>query len=312
MIDYKYHDLLEEILEQGYIYEDPNRKGVKRIQINSHTLKHDFAWGFPLLTTKKVHYPSAIGEFLTFINGDNSLKGLKKRGVNFWDKDAYRKYKEDYDEEMYKCKLLDPRQFTEKALKDGYSLGKIYPYQMRSWNGEVDQLHDLIHTLRNNPMATKKTVTMWNPSDKDDMCLTPCHYMFEALVEPLDKGGYGLTIKWSQHSCDVFLGIPFNIVYYSLMCYTLAAASGMEPLGIEGSLTNVHIYENHLEAVKEQLKRDVDKYTSPRMYMSEFSKDLLHRMKDLNSLDLLSKDDFKIEHYESYPAIKAEMLTYSK
>lgn len=313
MIDYNYHKLLEEILNNGYEYEDPNRKSVIRKQINSYNIKHEFKHGFPLLTTKFVSFKSVVGEFLTFIKGDNTLGGLEKNGVKFWRKDALRWLKQDPKySEAYK-KNIDTRGAEELVRLHGedIDLGKIYPYQMRNWDGKIDQLQELVNTLLNNPMATKKTVTMWNPSDKHEMALSPCHHIFEALVEPLETG-YGLTIKFSMGSVDVFLGSPFNIAYYSLMCYFLAEMTGMKPLGIEAVLSNVHIYDNHMEAVKEQLNNDVNKYILPTFKFSDTSKHLFRRIKNLGVLDYITTKDFIIENYESYPRIKAEMLTYNK
>lgn len=311
-IDQKYFELAEKIISEGFIYEDPNRAGINRLQIPHYTLDYDFlsAWELPLLSTKKLSFKSAVGEFVTFIKGDNTLKGLKANGVNFWDKDAYRFYDERWGS-------LDYDDFVQ-AVKDGTepgNLGKIYPYHMRKWNGYFDQILDLIDTLLNNPLATKKTVTMWNPTDNDDVALTPCHHMFEILVTKLenDEHGfeYGLRTKFSMGSVDVFLGLPYNIAYYSIMTHFLAHITGMKPLGIIASLSNVHIYEDHLDAIKVQLKRNPTKNNSPLLGMTDFLQELSKRVDAKTVLDLLQVGDFYLTNYHPEAHIWAEMFTYT-
>lgn len=368
--DQTYHKLLETIFQQGRWYDDPNRKGVKRLQIPHYTLEHNFSDGFPALTTKKAYFVPAVGELLSFLRGDSNINQLKANGVNFWHKDAYNFYKrlcekdnweslnfEDWLEEATR-KIVWP----ESAIKHRHAagqLGKIYPYQMRSWSGEIDQITNLIKTLKENPMATKKTVTMWNPSDLEDSALSACHFMFQALVEPLtleekeevflEQGGslgeldwisqssnyeeeltkdigisYSLKIKFSIHSSDVFLGLPTNVLYYSTLCYLFAELCNMKPLGIIADLSNVHLYDNQIEVAKEQLKRDTDKYNSPSLKISNHAETYIHKFNGGGDIDYgyynnfdnlisaLSVDDFELKNYESYPALKVEMLSYDK
>lgn len=342
-IDKKYRDLLREILAKGYRYEDPNRKGVSRVQINSHTIKHAFKDGFPAITTKKLAWKSVVGELLWILRGDDSIKYLIDNNIPIWNKDAYN---------FYVKSSLHPVTYDEfvkgvKLNKISGSIGRGYGQQLRNYQG-VDQLKELVETLSINPMATKKTVTFWNPREKERTALTPCHWSFEALVRPLSENErkeqyrnltgilywgtlddykkaiakkehlrddipkYGLTIKWNQHSVDTFLGLPFNIASYALLCKILAYKCNMVPEGIEGNLSNVHIYENHLDQVKEQLSRDVTKYNKSWVEISPLAKAELDLVKIQYAVDNLEIDNFILRDYKSYPTIRAEMLAYNK
>lgn len=320
-IDNLYQQLLKDILSRGFTYEDPNRKGVTRKQLTDYHIKYDlFKEGLPTLTLREIHYPSAVGEFVSFMRGETTMKALKANGVNFWDKDAYNFYVRNHK---------NPVTF-EKFQKTEGNLGKIYPYQMRNWNGHIDQIAELIKTLKENPMATKKTVTMWNPSDKEASALTPCHHMFEVLTEPLtikqreqflgdfqdyynetpysdraktlDEIGvakYGLSVKWYQHSVDVFLGLPYNFIYYALMTIALAKEVKMVPLNLIADLSNVHIYDNAIKASYELLKRNPDTYDAPNVTYN-------------GTVNDLKIEDFIITNYKSHEKLNVKMIPYDK
>ena len=165
-IDESYHKLLQHILDNGFKYEDPNRKGIYRYQVPSYTIKHDFTDGFPAITTKKLYWKGAVGELLTFLKSSTELKDLKANGVNFWDKDAYNYYLKRTGYPKNDKSLNSFKEGINVFNNIAGDLGKIYPYQMRSFGeNNIDQLNDLINGLKTNPMGTKKTVTMWNPSD---------------------------------------------------------------------------------------------------------------------------------------------------
>jgi thymidylate synthase len=350
-MDKQYKELLHTILNKGYWYDDPNRKETKRLQINDYKLTHNFEDGFPITTSKKTYYKGAFGELLVFLRGENNLKVLHNNGVKFWNKDAHNYYiKLCNDNQTSPVDSGQFLKFTEQGnvrdYFDGYrfgDLGKIYPYQMRKWNDSLDQIQSLVNTLRTTPLATKKTVTMWNPSDLQDCCLSPCHWSFEALVTPLKESyeghivdfgkevfsektkvwrspKYGLTIKWHQHSTDVFLGLPLNITYYSGLCYLLAELLNMKPLGVIGDLSNVHLYDNAIEGAKKQLEQK--SYSLPTFEFSIKAKRLLKKYKgvvhteseyyrELDKVLLeLSVEDFIVENYECSEVIKVEMLAY--
>jgi thymidylate synthase len=259
-IDIKYHKLLEVIKNEGFKYEDPNRKGVHRLQIPSYTIKHDFKDGFPALTTKKLAWKSIVVELLWILRGDTNIKYLVDNGIPIWNKDALNYANSG---KLGKGDNLTMEQFLKevKASKNTGDIGDVgrnYSAQLRNWKGQVnpsfkdekgfnsintvfdklninyvDQLSNLINTLKTNPMATKKTVTFWNPAESEETALTPCHWSFEILVEPyfseeckhftwgncsnyideeclckndISIPKYQFTLKWHQHSVDTFLG----------------------------------------------------------------------------------------------------------
>ena len=334
-IDKKYHVLLRKILKKGFRYEDPNRKGTYRIQIPNHTFKHNFEYGFPAITTKKLYWKGVVGELLWFLRGDTNIKYLVDNGINIWNKDAYNYYCQKYD--IDKSFTIDYFiDCIKKGKKFKSDLGRVYGAQWRDFNRPysikgLDQISNLIKGLKENPMGTRHIVTAWNPAELNDMALPPCHWSFEILVEPLsvskqplfkkdnsEKGWtvnenrpkYQFTLKWHQRSVDTFLGLPFNIASYALLAQIIGKLTNMRPKGIIGDLSNVHIYEPHLEAVKEQLSRDVDKYQSPifKCFVEpNVKEDITNEF-----LDLLKISDFELEGYESYPRIPAEMLAYNK
>jgi len=301
-IDITYNSLLKAVLEDGFIYDDPKRrkKDTKRIQIPKYTFEHNFEDGLLILTTKKVSFNSAVGEFVSFINGYTDLKNIYDSGVNFWFKDGYNHYLRSLeDHELIGCYSLEG--FT-KAIKDGsfnFDLGPIYSAQMRNWNGELDQIANLISDLKKEPLGTKKTVTMWNPSDSKKQALSCCHWAFEVLTFPIENGGIGFELLWHQHSVDVFLGMPYDILYYTFMAKFIEAHTGFKAVKLSAYLTNVHIYSNHLEQAKEQLSRCPyeHKQSSLEFSYKPFEKCVL-------------KEHIQIKNYSSHPRIKADMIPY--
>lgn len=343
-VDKIYHNLLEEILSNGFKYEDPNRKGVHRLQISSYTFKHDFSDGFPAITTKSLYWKGVVGELLWFMRGDTNIKYLLDNKIPIWNKDAYNHFKRQSYPQSSGLNEFDIKDFI-LAIQNGHykeynlgDLGKVYGYQFRKFAGTFDQLKWIINTMKNNPMATKKTVTFMNPADKDDQALSPCHTGFKILMEPLSvderrqiysSRGHSLnapiedsdtyldtynipkhkfTLQWEQDSVDTFLGLPFNVASYALLAEILGVLTNTVPMGIIGDLSNVHIYEPHLDAVKEQLSRDVNKYDGCKLDIKEIG---WHESVD-DILEYLMISDFKLKEYNSYPRISAEMLAYSK
>lgn len=247
----KYVDLIELILSSGYEYEDPNRKGVKRKQIDSYSFKHNLLEeGFPFITVKQTYPELALKELELFISGETDIREYWKIGVNFWDKDWKRFIREDQDKSREELQNLPER---------SYQLSGIYPDLMTSWgNKGINQIDNLLQTLHKNPMATKKTVTMWNPEVKG--VLSPCHWAFEVIVSPIPdaKEGepqYYISLKFHMGSSDVFLGKPMNVVYYAGLLVWLAHVSDMIPLNLYGDLSNVHLYDNSWEAAEDLLKQ---------------------------------------------------------
>jgi len=251
------------------------------------------------------------------------------------------KFKKHYDYWLWSLK---------QDKSDLGDLGRVYGAQWRDWAGItnnidvqwIDQISNLIKGLKENPMGTRHIVTAWNPAELDNMALPPCHWSFEILVEPLnlkertiewigsytepmvyqtlinilDKKNipkYKFTLKWHQRSVDTFLGLPFNIASYALLAHIIGKLTNMKPKALIGDLSNVHIYKSHLEATKKLLSRDISKYKAPDLEFTPLALAAFEHSKDFN--DFLSKvdiDNFKLKNYNSYPTIKAEMLSYNK
>lgn len=353
VIDSKYQSLLNKILNKGFRYEDPNRKGVHRIQIPHYQFEHSFEDGFPAVTTKKLYWKGIVGELLWFLRGSTNIKYLVDNNINIWNKDAFNYY------------LKRNPEGTKDSFKEGISknnhiagdLGRVYGSQWRKWNisdsefdlydGRVDQISNLIKGLKENPMGTRHIVTAWNPAELDDMALPPCHWSFEILVEPRSKEDikkelsnlgatwstsmsdkqfkafahkrwkvreYQFTLKWHQRSVDTFLGLPFNIASYALLAYIIGRFTNMVPKGIIGDLSNVHIYEPHLDAVATQLGRKTTMWnTRCELIISNPANTLLSKFKDIDDIVKgLKINDFNLTKHTEQPAIKAEMLPYNK
>jgi thymidylate synthase len=321
-IDKTYHQLLKTIMTDGYTYEDPNRKNVNRLEIPSYTFRHEFKDGFPAITTKKLHYKNVVTELIWFLRGDTNIKYLVDNGCNIWNKDAY-----NYSIENKKEQSIED---FIKGVKSGGLIGNIgkgYGHQWRNFNG-VDQIQRLITNLKEKPLATDHIVNSWNVGDLPDMALPPCHYGFQIVVRPLylsDFGKlrfiydynnpikYGFELHWTQRSSDSFLGIPYNIASYATLALILEKITSYKALAIQGDLKKVHLYDNSLDAVKEQLSRDVDKYSNTELYMlDEFhymtNKELVGELPIDKIINELRPDMFKLNDYESYPVINVKML----
>ena len=230
--------------------------------------------GFPLVTTKKVHLKSIIYELLWFLKGETNIGYLKENGVRIW---------------------------NEWADENG-NLGPVYGHQWRNWNSEeIDQIKELIRTLKNDPNSRRMLVSAWNPSVLPDTsksfsdnvangkaALPPCHAFFQFYV-----ADNKLSCQLYQRSADVFLGVPFNIASYALLCMMVAHVCGLEYGDFIHTFGDVHIYNNHMEQVELQLSRDIR--TLPKMILNP----------DIKNIDEFTFDDFTLENYDPHPAIKA-------
>ena len=234
----QYVKLLSTIMKKGYVYDDPNRKGVQRRQIDDYKFEIDNKEGeLPFITCKRTYPTLAYKELFLFLSGETSITKYRELGVNFWDKDLER--------------------FNREEL--GYSINDtligIYPELMRRWRNHdgvvVDQISSMVNTLGTIPTATKKIVTMWNPGTR--CILTPCHTSFEFLFNPSTNT---LSLKWTQSSVDVFLGLPMNIYYYNMMLHIFCREFGFKVGKLIGNLSNVHLYYNSWEAVEEIIRKE--------------------------------------------------------
>lgn len=260
----QYLDLLSHVLENGVKKED--RTGTGTISTFGYQMRFDLADGFPLLTTKKLHLKSIIHELLWFIKGDTNVKYLNDNGVRIW---------------------------NEWADDDG-NLGNIYGYQWRSWTApdgkKIDQLKDIIESLKKNPDSRRHIISAWNVGDLDKMALPPCHILFQFYV-----ANGKLSCQLYQRSADIFLGVPFNIASYSLLLLMMAQETGYEPGEFIHTLGDAHIYLNHLEQVKIQLSREP--LALPTMKLNP----------DVKSIFEFKYEDFKLENYLSHPHIKGKI-----
>lgn len=260
----QYLDLLKRVLEEGTEKED--RTGTGTINVFGHQMRFDLKEGFPLLTTKKLHLRSIIYELLWFIAGDTNIKYLTDNGVRIW---------------------------NEWADENG-DLGPVYGHQWRSWEASdgrvIDQLSNVIDTIKNNPDSRRMIVCAWNPGDLDKMALPPCHCMFQFFV-----ADGKLSCMLYQRSCDLFLGVPFNIASYALLTMMIANVCGLEYGEFVHTLGDAHIYKNHLEQVKLQLTREPR--TLPKMKINP----------DVKSIFDYKYEDFELCDYDPHPHIKGEV-----
>lgn len=309
-IDKTYLQGLSSIMGEGYLYEDPNRKGVYRKEIPKFELRHELSEGFPIINLKQSYFKGAVAELLFFLSGSTDIRDLWRRGVRFWDKD-WARFK-DFDE--YRAKVVKDEWVNDGYASGGvndFSMGKIYPYQYRSFNGRIDQIKKAVDTLRYNPMSTSNIVNAWNPDDLDEMALPPCHYGFQIIGIPLGMGKYGFEIHWQQRSTDYFLGTPVNVQYYALMAHLFGELTGHKPLAIQGDLKNVHLYDNQWEQSNILLGRDPEKFDNTTLIINL-------KLSNINKLPLdeylkhIEVQDFGLFDYESYDKLSAEMLTKDK
>lgn len=257
----QYLDLLRHILADGHRKED--RTGTGTISTFGWQMRFDLAEGFPLLTTKKVHLKSIIHELLWFLRGDTNVKYLQENGVRIW---------------------------NEWADPDG-NLGHIYGYQWRSWpdydGGAIDQISLALRDIRENPDSRRIIVNSWNVADLKNMNLPPCHAFFQFYV--CDGR---LSLQLYQRSADCFLGVPFNIASYALLCMMTAQACGLKPGEFIHTLGDAHIYTNHLDQVETQLARQPRPL--PQMTLNPAITDIFD----------FRYEDFTLSDYNPYPAIK--------
>ena len=279
-IDVIYCTLAETILSQGFWYKDKSRDNKDMLQIPFYLMAIDMtSEEFPLLTTKRVWWKGIAHELIWILSGATDITYLQNNKVHIWDKDAMNFSGSNY-------------------------VGRIYGAQWRSWTtpmqNHFDQITNLLKNLRKNPFSRKHIVTAWNPAELHLMALPPCHWAFEILPEIGPDGKISFTLKWFQRSCDVMLGIPFDIGLYAFLGKLIEKLTGYKFKTLVGDLSNVHFYGPHLLAVREQLSR-LRSIPGPRF---EF--------KSPAELDNLTIDDFQIYDYSPEPAIKAKLFTKVK
>ncbi len=257
----QYLDLLRDVLENGV--DKMDRTGVGTRSVFGRQMRFDLNKGFPLMTTKKMHLKSIIYELLWFLKGDTNVKYLQEHGVRIW---------------------------NEWADENG-DLGPVYGSQWRNWNGEgIDQIAEVIEKLKKTPNDRRMIVSAWNVGKIAEMHLPPCHMMFQFYV-----ANNKLSCMLYQRSCDMFLGVPFNIASYALLTMMVAQVCGYELGEFIHTLGDTHIYHNHFEQVREQLSRKP--LPLPQMKINPL-------IKDINDFKY---EDFELQGYQSYEAIKGQV-----
>ena len=259
-----YLNLLEKILNEGVKKED--RTGTGTLSIFGHQMRFDLSEGFPLLTTKKLHTKSIIYELLWFLKGDTNVRYLQEHGVRIW---------------------------NEWADENG-DLGPVYGHQWRSWpdydGSTIDQIEYVLNQIRTNPNSRRMIVSAWNVAEVNKMALPPCHTLFQFYV-----CNGRLSLQLYQRSADTFLGLPFNIASYALLCMMIAQVTGLEPGEFIHTTGDTHLYLNHLEQARLQLSREPRPL--PTMKLNP----------DVKSLFDFKYEDFELVGYDPWPHIKAEV-----
>ena len=326
-LDKQYQSLLQDILDNGYKKKD--RTGTGTLSLFGKTIRHKMSDGFPLLTTKKLHFHGIVTELLWFLKGRTDIQYLQDNDVKIWNGDY------------------------EKSGRIDGQLGPIYGKQWRKWQkwlhipdvhslarGSVwiDQIRILVNTLKTNPDSRRMIVSSWNVAELDDMVLPPCHMMFQCYtrelkprqrIEVAQKMGIilsketksseewdkecdkknipkrAISLKWTQRSVDTFLGLPYNIASYGLLLQLLANECNMVADELIGELGDTHLYSNHIEQAKEQISRT--NFELPQLiYTPEYLK--LKNNNFINNVDeYFIPEMFKLENYQSHPAIKADL-----
>ena len=295
----QYHDLLQRIINEGVVKSD--RTGTGTRSVFGHQMRFNLSEGFPLLTTKRVFLKGIIHELLWFLAGDTNIKYLVDNGVHIWDNDAYRYYGELCAQNgitpLSKEEFLLASQQQDTSALEGYAYGDlnhVYGYQWRSWPKEdgsaIDQIRQVIETIKKNPDSRRMIVSAWNVAEVEDMALPPCHVLFQFYVA---EGR--LSCQLYQRSADTFLGVPFNIASYALLVMMIAQECGLQPGEFVHTLGDTHLYLNHLEQAEEQLSRTPRKL--PVMRLNP----------EVKSVFDFRYEDFTLEEYDPYPAIKAPM-----
>jgi len=258
----QYLDLLRRVRTDGIMRGD--RTGTGTQSVFGHQMRFDLSAGFPCLTTKKLHLKSIIHELLWFLTGDTNIKYLNDHGVSIWD---------------------------EWADENG-ELGPVYGHQWRSWPAPdgtaIDQISNVLKSIRDNPNSRRHIVSAWNVAEVDHMALPPCHCLFQFYV-----ADGKLSCQLYQRSCDIFLGVPFNIASYALLTMMVAQVSGLKPGDFVHTLGDAHLYVNHLDQADEQLTRDPRPL--PTMWINPAVTDLF----------AFTFEDFELRGYDPHPHIKA-------
>ena len=258
----QYLDILQDIMDHGQ--DADNRTGIYARKVFGRQMRFDLSEGFPLVTTKKTYLRAIIHELIWLLSGNTNIKYLHDNNVTIWD---------------------------EWADENG-DLGPVYGHQWRNFNSQgIDQIKDVIERIKKNPQDRRLIVSAWNPAQIEEMALPPCHAFFQFDVTPDGK----LNCMLYQRSCDMFLGVPFNIASYSLLTMMIAQVCGLKPGEFVHTLGNAHIYSNHFDQVNLQLSREP--YPLPKMKINP----------EVKNIDDFKYEDFELVDYQCHPTIKGDV-----
>lgn len=287
MADEQYANLVRDILRHGEVRDD--RTGTGTRSVFGRHLRFDLRQSFPLITTKRVYWKGVVEELLFFLRGETDTKHLEQKNVNIWKGNTSRDFLEENDLGEYPEGIAGP----------------IYGYQWRAFNapyspgmsgvdatGGVDQLRVLMEHLRHDPMSRRHIVSSWNPCQIHEMCLPPCHVMFQMYVSTKEKT---LSCQMYQRSADVGLGLPFNIASYALLTHIVATSLGYTPGDLCICIGDAHIYEDHIPMVRDQIERVPRDPPTVRVKAS------------YSSIDTYTMDDIELSGYDPHPAVPMKM-----
>lgn len=284
----KYLDLVIKVKNNGHKKEDRTNTGT--ISLFGCQERYNLENDFPILTTKKVNFDAIVHELLWFIKGDTNIKYLVDNNVKIWNEWPYEKFKKS---DFFKNETID--EFIEKIRNDNEfakkwgELGPVYGKQWNDFNG-INQLKNVIEEIKKNPSSRRLIISSWNPNEIENMLLPPCHCFFQFYVND-NK----LSCQLYQRSADLFLGVPFNISSYALLTCMIAQVCDLEPYEFIHTIGDCHIYSNHLDAINEQLSREVKKL--PKLELN----------KNIKNLYDFKFEDIKLINYDFHPFIKAKV-----
>lgn len=278
------------VLENGQKRDD--RTGTGTISVFGYQSRYNLEEGFPLLTTKKVFFKAVAKELLWFISGSTNIQPLVKDKVRIWNEWPFAKYQKS---EFYQNETIE--QFIDKIISDDEfaakwgELGPVYGKQWRNFNG-VDQLANVIDSIKNNPFSRRHIIVAYNPAEVENMALPPCHAFVQFYVSSDNKK---LSLQLYQRSADLFLGVPFNIASYSLLLMMVAQVCGLQPYEMVHTFGDMHIYNDHIDLIKQQLAREPK--ALPKVRLNP----------DIKNIEDFTYEDITLSDYDPYPTIKGKV-----